>query len=339
MGSPSQKGLKSKKGTYPVCLNCHAPSAALDRRTDLTARATYREGVNCVVCHTMTQYHGLEGPDGKLRYGITTYEFSDAALQAPSGKNYTTNPVGIAASAETFHPFPMRGNSMLKTSQACMGCHDQRVNFKGAPLCVTGKEYAKFGTFIACQSCHMPKVDGITDHSMAGGHGPGMIRQALVMSMDAERKDNTVKATVHLHNQLPHAFPTGAPFRNFYLKVTAHDESGAVVWQNFKAHPMKEDRKSMFLVVLGDEHNQPAPPPKATHVMDDTRMQPNEERSVVYEITAPNIQTVRAEAFYNLVLPSQIAMLSDMAKKTPDLPPITEGLLDPMPIAFAEARL
>jgi hypothetical protein len=67
MGSPSQEGLRSKKGQYPVCLNCHSPSAALDGKTDLTAMAAYGEGVNCVSCHLMVEYKGLEGPDGKLR--------------------------------------------------------------------------------------------------------------------------------------------------------------------------------------------------------------------------------------------------------------------------------
>lgn len=233
----------------------------------------------------------------------------------------------------------MQGNSMLKTSEACMGCHDQLVNFKGAPLCVTGKEYAKFGTFIACQSCHMPKVDGVTDHSMSGGHGTGTIRQALVVRMNVETAGDLVKATVHLHNQLPHSFPTGAPFRNFFLKVTAYDEKGELIWQNFKRHPMEEDPKSMFVVVLGDEQNQPAPPPKATHVMKDTRMEPNEKRSIAYEIPATNVKILRAEAFYNLVLPQQIEMLRKMEKEIADLPVIEEGLLDPKPVAFAEVKL
>lgn len=339
MGSPTEEGLKSKKGAYPVCLNCHAPNAALDRKTDLSKEVSYGEGVNCVACHTMTRYHGLQGPEGKLRYGVATYDFSEQALQAPSGRNYTSHAFGTVGPPQGFHPFPMEGNTMLKTSNACMGCHDQRVNFKGAPLCVTGKEYGKFGTFIACQSCHMPKVDGVTDHTMSGGHGGEVVRQGLVMSMDVEPSDENITATVHLHNQLPHSFPTGAPFRNFYLKVTAYDENGELLWQNFKEHPMKEDMKSMFVVVLGDEHNQPAPPPKATQVLKDTRMEPNEKRSVVYEIPATNAKTIRAEAFYNLVLPPQIEMLTQMEKDIADLPRIEEGLLDPWSVAFAEVQL
>jgi hypothetical protein len=228
---------------------------------------------------------------------------------------------------------------MLRTSAACMGCHDQRVNFKGAPLCVTGKEYAKFGTFIACQSCHMPKVDGVTDHSLAGGHGTDTVLDTLYMKLDAEPEGDVIKAQLHLRNQLPHSYPTGAPFRNFYIKVTALNADGEVVWKNFEKHPMKEDPKSMFLVVLGDENKEPAPPPKATHVMKDTRLEPNEERTIEYEIPGKDVAVIRAEALYNLVLPPQIDMLNKMAKDLPDLPPIEEGLFTPKRVAFSEVRL
>ena len=44
--------------------------------------------------------------------------------------------------------------------------------------------------------------------------------------------------------------PTGAPFRNMYLKVTAYDQGGNVVWENAKGHPAKEDKKAfMFLAI------------------------------------------------------------------------------------------
>lgn len=339
IGSPHQEGVKTKKGKYPVCLNCHAPNAALDKKTDLTARAAYSEGVSCVSCHLMKKYHGLEGPDGKLRYGVSTYDFSNSALQGSSGKNYTTNPTAANDSDPSFHPIPLEGNSMFRTSQACLGCHDRRVNFKGAPLCATGNEYQKFSTFIACQSCHMPKVDGVTDHSLAGGHGNDTVLDTLFMRLEAESEDDLITAKLHLHNQLPHSYPTGAPFRNFYIKLTALDATGKVVWKNFEKHPMKEDPKSMFVVVLGDKDNKPAPPPKATHILRDTRLEPNEKRVVKYELPAGNVVKLRAEALYNLVLPPQIDMLNKMAQDVPDLPSIAKDLFKPKRVAFSEVKL
>ena len=38
IGDPTKEGVKSKKGTYPVCLQCHAPNAARDKTTKLDAK-------------------------------------------------------------------------------------------------------------------------------------------------------------------------------------------------------------------------------------------------------------------------------------------------------------
>ena len=95
----------------------------------------------------------------------------------------------------------------------------------------------------------------------------------------------------------------------------------------------------MFVVVLGDENNQPAPPPKATQVLKDTRLEPNERRTVEYELPAQGVRVVRAEALYNLVLPPQIEMLTKMAKERPDMPPIEKDLFKPKRVAFSEVIL
>ncbi len=327
VGDPTKEGVK-KKGTYPVCLNCHAPAAALDGRTKLDAKPAYAEGVSCIACHTMTRFKGLAGQDGKLRYGVEAYAFSSSTLQAPSGRYYSPTPG--KGPARPFHPFPMDGNPMLKTNDACMGCHDQRVNFKGAPLCVTGKEYSQSGAFVTCQSCHMPEVNGVADHSMMGGHSGDMVQRAIVMTMDARPAGDTLKVRISLRNTLPHAFPTGAPFRNFYVKLTAFDAKGNAVWQNFKKHPMKEDPKAMFWYMLGDERGHPVPPPKATQVLADTRLQPNETRVLEYAIPAQGVAMVRAEALYHLMLPPQVKMLDKV---------LTEALKAPRVAAVAEAWL
>jgi len=290
----------------------------------------YEQGVNCISCHTIESFKGVKAADGKAQYGTDAYQMSSTALQAPSGRSYTIQPIdeSVAPTPATkpFHPFPMEGNSIHKTNVVCMGCHDRRDNFKGAPLCVTGDEYNQVSSFVACQSCHMPKVKHMTkdgkiielaDHSMAGGHSEAMVSEAMVMSMKAEKSGDNIKATVSLHNRIPHAFPTGAPFRNFYLKVTAYDEAGKPLWQNFEKHPMEEDPKSMFVKVLGDETGKPAAPPQATQVLKDTRLQPNERREVEYDIPAAGVKLVRAEALYNLLLPPFVKMLGDAL--TPDL--------------------
>ncbi len=87
VGSPTEEDVKHKaSGKYPVCLQCHAPNAARDKTTKLDAKPAYSEGVNCVACHTLTNFKGIQGPEGKLQLGLKSYDAADK-LQAPSGFN------------------------------------------------------------------------------------------------------------------------------------------------------------------------------------------------------------------------------------------------------------
>lgn len=159
------------------------------------------------------------------------------------------------------------------------------------------------GGSTTCQTCHMPTTDdGITNHAMMGGHMGKMVARGLVMTIKASKAGAKVNAVVKLQNLLPHAFPTGAPFRNFYVMIDAFDKDGKKVWSNTKSHPMKDDKQAMFMYKLGDDNNKPAPPPKATKVLGDTRLKPNETREIKYDIASTDIVNIKATAYYDLLL-------------------------------------
>lgn len=349
MGDPTEEGLR-KKGKYPVCLKCHAPVAAMDKKTKLDAAPAYAAGVTCVTCHSFAGYKGTSKPDGKPLYGIDSYEIDKESLHGPSGNSYTTERVADGASWPTpiHHPQPMKGNNaaIFKSNDACMGCHEKRSNFHGTPLCRTGAEYRKGKNFVNCQSCHMgvvtvPKLkDGqvvpgefvtIADHSMGGGHDAKMVARGLAMEMNTELEDELIRATITVRNRLPHAYPTGAPFRNFYVKLVAYDANGKELWKNYKVHPIKDDPQAAFWYTLGDEAGKPTIPPKATQVLADTRLAPNESRTLKYDIPRQaGIAIVRAEALYDLMLPP---IKAKMKGKLPD------ELMRPTLAASAEVRL
>ena len=320
VGDPTQEGVLAKEtGKYPECLNCHAPSAALDKKTKLDAVSAYAEGVNCVACHMLKNYKGTKAADGQPQRGIAAYEVSANALMAPSGISYgpvkpTEAQKGNPA-VKPYHPYLREVNAAMRTNDACMGCHEERSNPKGAPLCVTGEEVRASGSSATCQSCHMPKVDGITDHSMAGGHSADMVRRGVVMQMNGKVEGERIKARLTLTNKLPHAFPTGAPFRHMVVKVRAYDKDGQLLWENFKANPAAEDPQSAFHYVLGNEKDQIAQPPAATKVLANTRLKPNETRELNYDIPAANVAVVRAEALYNVLAPPLIAQMGDKLPK------------------------
>lgn len=331
IGDPTQEGVVTKQGKYPVCLQCHAPNAAIQKKTKLDAKPAFNEGVNCVFCHTITGFKGVEGPDGKLRLGTSAYEVSKTHLQAPSGKSYSMmpqpeNPTPITP---VFHLFPTEGRnaSLHKTNEVCMGCHDRRNNFHGVPLCATGTEISDSKSFISCQACHMPTTNGHADHSMSGGHDGAMVRRAVTMVLDVTGADGAYLAQIRLKNKLPHKFPTGAPFRNAYLKLVAYDDRGEVRWQNYETHPLKDDPEAVFVYTLGDDEGKPAMPPKAKQVLSDTRLEPNQERVLEYKIPADQVKVIRAELLYDLLLPNLTRKLDAVLTnelKTPRLAAMSE---------------
>ena len=96
--------------------------------------------------------------------------------------------------------------------------------------------------------------------------------------MQTEREGDMLKATLTVRNRLPHAYPTGAPFRNFFIRVATYDKDGKQLWKNYKVHPIKDDPKSAFWYP-GRRGRQTHRPPKATQILADSRLKPNEERS------------------------------------------------------------
>lgn len=349
MGSPTEENLR-KNGKFPVCLKCHAPVAAIEGKTKLDAKEAYANGIGCTTCHSFKAFKGTDKPDGKPLYGVDAYEVDSTSLYGPSGITYTQErvPEGATWPTPVHHPVPIQGNKseLFKSNDACMGCHEKRANAHGAPLCRTGAEYRHGDNFVACQACHMPVVtvpkmkDGelvkgefvtLADHRMGGGHDQKMVARGLTMTMDTEKKGDSLVATISLRNRLPHDFPTGAPFRNFYLKVAAYDADGKELWKNFKMHPIKDDPQAAFWYTLGDDSGKPTPPPMATKLLADTRLKPNETRTLVYQIpVTDDTKIVRAEALYDLLLPPIKAMVKG---KIPD------DLLQPKLAASAEIRL
>jgi hypothetical protein len=356
VGSPTEEGVIHKaSGKYPVCLQCHAPNAAKDKTTKLDANPIYAEGVNCIACHTLIKYNGIQGPDGKLQLGLKAYDVSTDTAQGPGRhsnrgleKLVAANDVfgggGLADESkpnphlgepvtmdgEEIPSIPMESNpTLLRTSDACMGCHDQRNNPHGVPLCQTGNEYTMSDSKVNCLSCHMPINDGLADHSMGGGHNEGILQRSVVFDVSAEAAGDKIRTSVLMKNLQPHSLPTGAPFRNIYMLLKAYDENGNVVWENARKHPAKEDPQAYLQYALADEKGGPASPPMAVKLGKDTRLKPHEERTLVYEIPAKGVKLVRGELYYNLLWPG-------LVKKFSHLP---QDLTAPILIASAERSL
>jgi hypothetical protein len=349
MGDPTKEGVKSKKGTYPVCLQCHAPNAAKDKTTKLDAKPAYAEGVNCVVCHTLAEYKGTEGEKGKPNLGLKAYVTSNK-LQGPQGfKTKTkdaaklTGPIKLSDIKPNPHlgksvdfddqalSLPMEANpALMKSNKACMGCHDKRSNMKKVPLCRTGDEYKESATEVTCTSCHMPISGGIASHEMGGGHDHAMLKRSVVFAVESKKKGDKLETVVSMKNKQAHSMPTGAPFRNLHLKLTAYDADGNVVWENAKGHPGKDDPQAYLMLELLDDTGKRTSPPLATQLGEDTRLKAYEERNLNYSIPAENVALVRGELFYSLLWP-------ELSKKFSEKLPAE--LTAPVSIAMSEVKI
>ncbi len=320
VGSPHKEGVRmgKNKDKYPQCLFCHSPAAAKEKKTKLDQKPSFAEGVNCIACHSMVKFKGTKKPGGGLQLGINAYEVSSNKIQGPNGaKKHKKFGIGGVAN----------NPNLFRTSAACMGCHDKRNNSNAVPLCQTGSEIQSAQGSTTCQSCHMPAVNGISNHTMAGGHSAKMVAKGLLLTLDANKVGKQLRIKVNAKNQLPHSFPTGAPFRNFYIKVSATDANNKTVWQSTQSHPMKDDKQAMFVYIIGDDNNRPTSPPKATKVLGDTRLKPHETRILKYQIPASGVTKIVAKAYYDLLL---VPIKEKFGKKIP------ADLLEPKEIAVAE---
>jgi len=344
VGDPRAEGqLHQRSQRYPVCLQCHAPNAAKDQVTKLDAKDAYAEGVNCVACHQISGYKGVRRAEGGLRLGIMAYDTSGDTLQGATGfpfdktANETVrgNPHIATGTVDTFGQvipaaLPLQGNPrMMRSSELCLGCHHLRPNPQGVPLCATGDEIEASGSQVTCQSCHMPIAEGFANHSMGGGHDPAMLSRAVKLTVDVEPNGEGVQAHVVIENQLPHKMPTGAPFRNIQVKVTALDAAGNVLWTNFEKHAQQEDPRSYLFYQLADDEGKPSMPPTATQVGIDSRLEPHERRVLTYDIPVQPA-VVRAEMLYNLVFEGMKPRIRELSE---------EADLDARRMAFYEARL
>ncbi|QKQ24070.1 cytochrome c family protein [Candidatus Ruthia endofausta] len=320
VGNPRVKGVRmgKNKDKYPVCLECHSPAAAKEGKTQLNAKRSFSEGVNCIACHSLTKFKGTKKKSGGLKLGMKAYEYSSNQIQGPNGTSKKHKNFGKGGVANN--------PGLFKTSKVCLGCHDQRNNSKKVPLCQTGGEIISAGGSTTCQSCHMPVIEGISNHTMAGGHSAEMVSKGLVMTINIKKVSDMFQIKVNATNLLPHNFPTGAPFRNFYITVTAQNSHGDVLWQSSKTHPMKDDKQAMFMYIIGDDNNKPTSPPKATKVLGDTRLKPNETRVLNYTISSNGVAIITAKAYYDLLL---VAIKDKFGSK------LSKRLLEPKEIAKA----
>ncbi|MDA8434057.1 MAG: multiheme c-type cytochrome [Nitrospiraceae bacterium] len=280
------------------CANCHTPMA--DNIADLMSGKaqpdsdnwTHTEGTGCSFCH-------------RIESIVPGKEFNQYVLNK-DGSFYSSNPSGKA-------PHKTAKSALFSSGEVCMGCHSHMRNSKGAPICVMDEEGAS-----NCLTCHMPEAEGSPaagsekkthfSHALPGGHDIDMLRKAVSLDMSVDTSAKPLKVAVTLKNISAHTFPSTMPMRLAFLKLTAEDSSGRVVWTNIKESPM-EDMQSVLVKMFKAGEEKGVAPWKAEAVAMDTRLKKGEERKLSYTVPSDNIKTVSVSLIYRLFAPPAMKMM------------------------------
>jgi hypothetical protein len=276
----SQETFGSEKGR--VCLDCHAPTVR-HGEDYAVADALTAEGVTCDFCHSVAKVD-LTDPVDPLRVTVGDVKYGPLRhAQSPAHKII---------------------NSQLHTkAEFCAACHEYR-NANGVAVLGTysewkGSSYARRGT--QCQGCHMPLVPGrvvalsvkdktrtsVNLHDVSGSHDIERVRKAISLEVEGyEWITDRVRVYVKVANEgSGHCFPTGLPMHRAVLEVTIR-ERGKFIGQ----------REIPFEVVMLDNKGRPLQREhevfvQAARVRSDTRLKPNEARSI--EVVFRDVKATR----------------------------------------------
>ncbi|NOY97710.1 MAG: hypothetical protein GXP40_00690, partial [Chloroflexi bacterium] len=222
------------------CAACHTPAAAVNASygTDpRTVTGVGAEGAACDFCHKIWDVKlGADGLPYPNMPGVLSFEFR----RPPEGHQFFAGPFDdVAPGDDTYVPLYAQG-------QYCAPCHFgafwnvQIYNSFGEWL---ESPYSDPETGQTCQDCHMPPgqndhfvrlekggrqrdPDSIFSHDMTVT--PDLLRQAVTMDVQAERREGQVVVTVTLTNTgAGHHVPTDSPLRQMILLVQAVDSGGA----------------------------------------------------------------------------------------------------------------
>ncbi len=302
------------------CDRCHVPVAHLNVEPILVDRLAH-EGVTCDVCHaTQPKDDWLELVQGNVKMG----PFKDA----------------ISVAHES------RFSERLTTSEHCLTCHSNLQSAHSFAFCSTEEEYknssfAKQG--VTCQDCHMPAMEGraaelgkireVHTHQFYGGYNSDILTHCADLDLNVQVDSTYMIARIDITNKtVGHSLPTGSPMRAVYLTLQALDREGEVLWQNYQTNPVVEDTQAVFMRLLQDDAgNSPVPPWLATSVRFDQRLQPDETRSLSYEVPRDSVAVISATLTYRLAPPAllkKLNLLEPPYNSTVDIIKVEERITD-----------
>lgn len=258
--APAYLAMRAQAG--PSCDACHAP---LDRLLPADDPAQH-DGVNCDVCHTITELTPRRSGAG---FALHVDDMTKYGPLCDAKNNY-------------FHKV---GCSPLHArSEMCAACHLMytRAGTEELPVFTEYDEWqaSRYGAIgQTCQDCHMPeetsavavgaKRRGGVAHHDFGAQDRHFRSAALTLRASLENEDGKLVVHATLRNEAAgHSVPTGLPERRVVLRVATFDSANRPV----------DQVERVYGRVLVDAQGQPAPFYQAARIAADTRIKVDETR-------------------------------------------------------------
>jgi hypothetical protein len=275
-----------------ACANCHTPRDLVDADSSVA-----KMGVTCGSCHAVHEVK--DGARGA------------AALQFNEG-NLLLGPHDVAEGKTPAHATGAAPAHMKDGNHLCNACHKELHTPTGVAMCTTGMEHESIegDETKRCVECHMPEEKGPSgsavartshrSHRFLGPHrawyqnDDSILKASVVMSAELAPG----KLTVTLKNMSQHAVPTGFPGRMALLNVEGMRTGSSDVAYRSDDKPKGAVMRKKYV----DENGKPTLAPWAKELKSDTRLEPNEERQVVFDLPK-DIVEARVQLIFRLLPP------------------------------------
>lgn len=277
-------------GVVPMCLNCHAPLAALTQDSAWRRKTTW-EGITCDYCHSVRSVSlGPGNPRAVVELSLVKSGPLKNVQAAAHGAQYS---------------------AVHTSSLICAPCHEYK-NALGFPVLSTYSEWEKSGYAEqgkGCPSCHMYQVAGaVVDpkvladssaklnlHEMPGSHSVDQLNRTIKAQLTTVWEGDNLRVTVQIANAgAGHMVPTGSPMRQLILDVSAAPYGGET------SHVRKTYRR-----VVADKdgkaaEREPDAFVRGASTLSDNRLAPGEKRNetIVFPFSSRRPVQVTAEVSY-----------------------------------------
>ncbi|MBN2412111.1 hypothetical protein JXQ31_10510 [candidate division KSB1 bacterium] len=305
-----------------TCKKCHEPIYSLNL-SDNSAQKLSREGISCDFCHATELVTKGDEANFKLVHGNIKFGPFKDAVAINHQSQYSDD---------------------LNDPKFCLACHTNQDSPHGITFIDLEEEWKNSSYYkqnITCQDCHLPSVSGKTaalgkirdniySHQFFGGYNDEILTNCVSMEVDTSRENHYLLVTIKIKNSsVGHGLPSASPLRMVILTVEGIDELNNTIWKNYLSNPIKDDPQAVFMKLLEDSNGRaPILPWKAVGERFDSRLMPEEERTIKYQIPAEYIKSIRASLAYYIAPPPLLSELMILDPRYTKVKIINTTLLD-----------